>query len=197
MHRRLLASVRARLRLARLSHRAGPEVQRDRHGAVQHLRVAPNPNPPPSVHTHVAALVSASTTTADCLSIDHNLHGGRGRIVRHSVLNEHSRQASTLQLWTVAVGASEGMHVHGSAGMEPQSERLGALEELYVCLQGRGTIDVQRADHAVENVAFAPGDTVLVPPGVWHGVTNTGDTPLQFLILWGPPAPPDAVIVRE
>ena len=148
--------------------------------------------PPPYVRKHVAALTDPLHASVDALSVDHNFHGGQGTIVRHSLLNEHSRQASTLQLWTICVGATEGMHVHGGPG----SPKFGALEELYVCLEGRGTINVQHSDDAVEDVPFESGDAVVVQPGVWHGVTNTGSTSLRLLIMWGPPAS-DGVTARE
>ena len=198
MLRRLALSSRPQ-RIRELPTRWAHQISRNQQGAVQRLVVEPQLEPAPTfVRKHVAALADLAHASVSPLSVDHNFHGGRGSIVSHSLLNEHSRQASTLQLWTIAVGASEGIHVHGSAGMD-DSPRLGALEELYVCLEGRGTVNIRRADDngTVEDVPFEPGDAIVVPPGVWHGVTNVGAGPLRLLILWGPPAPADEFIVRE
>jgi mannose-6-phosphate isomerase-like protein (cupin superfamily) len=40
---------------------------------------------------------------------------------------------------------------------------------------------------AGEEVAVAPGDAVLVPPGVDHGLYNTGTEPLRLVLLFGEP----------
>jgi len=38
-----------------------------------------------------------------------------------------------------------------------------------------------------EEVPVEPGDAVLVPPGVDHGLYNSGTEPLRLVLLFGEP----------
>ena len=158
------------------------------------LVVLPHVDPPPFTKTHTAALVDPADRSG-AFAIQSSFHGGDGEVVRHSLLNETSRQGSTLQLWTLAPGASEGMHVHGADGDD--QPQLGALEEIYVCLRGSGCVPVRHADGSLEDVRMAPGDAIQIPAGMHHGLRSTGDTELQTLVLWGATAAADQAIVRE
>ena len=158
--------------------------------------VPPQPHPPPYTKTHCSALVDP-TDRSGALAIQSEFHGGSGTVVRHSLLNEVSRQESTLQLWTIEPGASEGMHVHAGQSSGRAGPDLGALEEIYVCLRGSGHVNLRRPCGILEDVPLAPGDAIQIPQGVAHGVTNSGALYLQLLIMWGPPAPADKIIVRE
>lgn len=145
--------------------------------------------------THVAALTDPNALVP-YRAADRNFHGGEGIVVRHGLLNEDSRQASKIQLWTLLPGASEGVHVHLDEGMEmPKDapcivqEDAPCLEELYICLRGSGSVNLIREDGTAEDVPFVAGDVVNVPAGLPHGVTNTdAHESLQCLIMWGPPA---------
>lgn len=53
---------------------------------------------------------------------------------------------------------------------------------------GTGRVDIDGVTHAVED-----DDAVIVPAGARHNVTNTGDVPLQFYTLYGPPEHKDGV----
>ena len=55
-------------------------------------------------------------------------------------------------------------------------------DKLYVVLEGLG-----RASLGEEESAVGPGDVVLAPAGVAHGLINTGEAPLVVLTLFSPP----------
>mmetsp|Transcript_75474 Transcript_75474/g.166998 ORF Transcript_75474/g.166998 Transcript_75474/m.166998 type:complete len:113 (+) Transcript_75474:713-1051(+) len=103
-------------------------------------------------------------------------------------MNGESRQKSTLQLWTLPAGASEGLHVHGGKDAHRSlAAVLTPLEEIYVCLSGKGSIPVQDSDGHVHDIPLQEGDAVLAPAAIWHGVSSVGPEPLRLLILWGAP----------
>jgi len=47
-------------------------------------------------------------------------------------------------------------------------------------MQGQGVVRVEGED-------VGPGDAVLVPPSVDHGLSNTSSETLRLLIIWGNP----------
>ncbi len=54
-------------------------------------------------------------------------------------------------------------------------------EEVYFVIEGRGEMclgDVRRV--------MTAGQAVYIPPGVFHQMTNLGDTPLRMLYCYGP-----------
>lgn len=54
--------------------------------------------------------------------------------------------------------------------------------DVIIVLKGRGQI----ASNG-DTVTFEAGDILYVPPGVYHGTTNTGDEPLVMFSLQAPP----------
>lgn len=54
-------------------------------------------------------------------------------------------------------------------------------EEIYYLVEGAGRMDV---DGELREVTV--GDAVLIPPGAWHQLTNTGDGPLRLLCTCAP-----------
>jgi mannose-6-phosphate isomerase-like protein (cupin superfamily) len=101
------------------------------------------------------------------------IHEGEGTILRKLFFREQSQLPVRFDVWELPPGATEGSHIHGGDG---------ALEEIYYFLSGQGTMTVEG-----ETVAVAPGDAVLVPPGVDHGLANTGSEPLRLVLLFGKP----------
>jgi mannose-6-phosphate isomerase-like protein (cupin superfamily) len=101
------------------------------------------------------------------------IHAGEGTILRRLFFRERSQLGVRLDVWELQPGASEGSHTHD--GDRP-------LEEIYYFLQGTGLMLI-----AGEEVAVAPGDAVLVPPSVDHGLANTGSEPLRLVLLFGEP----------
>jgi mannose-6-phosphate isomerase-like protein (cupin superfamily) len=57
-----------------------------------------------------------------------------------------------------------------------------AAENLYYILQGKGIVELDGARHLVE-----PHMVVHIPPGVRHGIFNTGLEDLVFLVVASPP----------
>ncbi len=102
-----------------------------------------------------------------------HIHDGDGTIKVRGFFTDVSQLPMRMQVWELDPGVSEGSHVH---------EGDGSLEEIYYVLEGAGTFCMDDEDVLVE-----AGDAVLAPPGVDHGVRNTGTEPLRFVIIWGPP----------
>jgi len=57
-----------------------------------------------------------------------------------------------------------------------------ASEEIYFVLKGSGTLEVDGETRTVR-----PGDAVLIPPGAWHTLENTGTSELRILCACSPP----------
>ena len=103
------------------------------------------------------------------------IHEGEGTILRRLFFREQSQLGVRFDIWELPPGASEGCHTHD--GERP-------LEEIYYILAGQGLMQI-----AGEEVPIAPGDAILVPPGVDHGLFNTGTEPLRLVLLFGAPQP--------
>lgn len=77
------------------------------------------------------------------------------------------------------------------ARVEPGvTTRLHSVEgtaECYVMLRGAGLVEVDGVSHAV-----APGDRVLIPPGMPQRITNTGERDLEFYCICTPRFLPSA-----
>jgi mannose-6-phosphate isomerase-like protein (cupin superfamily) len=54
-------------------------------------------------------------------------------------------------------------------------------EEVYVILEGTGEMCVGE-----ERRTLTAGQAVFVPPGIFHQLTNSGDTPLRLLYCYAP-----------
>ena len=63
-------------------------------------------------------------------------------------------------------------------------------DEIFVCLEGEGTITF--ADPAIEDRPIAAGDMVLVPAGVRHGVATEPGRRMVLLFTKGPGLPTPA-----
>ena len=57
-----------------------------------------------------------------------------------------------------------------------------ASEEIYFVLKGSGSLEVDGETRTVR-----PGDAVLIPPGAWHTLENTGTSELRILCYCSPP----------
>jgi mannose-6-phosphate isomerase-like protein (cupin superfamily) len=55
-------------------------------------------------------------------------------------------------------------------------------EEIYVVVKGSGELEVDG-----ETQTIRPGDAVLIPPGAWHSLVNTGSSELRILCCCAPP----------
>ena len=67
-------------------------------------------------------------------------------------------------------------------GQETTRHYHRVSEELYYLVQGGGLMEVDG-----ETASVAAGDAILIPPGAWHQLRNTGDGPLRLLCCCAPP----------
>ncbi len=78
--------------------------------------------------------------------------------------------------------------VHGTIAPGGRAERHRHETEAQVCYVLAGEMAVTFADDTP--VTCGPGTTVTIPPQVDHLIVNTGDMPLELLVLYSPPLPP-------
>jgi len=57
-----------------------------------------------------------------------------------------------------------------------------ASEEIYFVVKGSGSLEVDGETRIVR-----PGEAVLIPPGAWHTLENTGTSELRILCCCAPP----------
>jgi len=81
---------------------------------------------------------------------------------------------------TVPVGGATAAHYHPVA------------EELYFLQAGRGRMRLGGEEREV-----GPGDTVLIPPGVEHKITNVGEETLTFLCCCAPAYTHEDTVLTE
>ena len=82
-----------------------------------------------------------------------------------------------LVLMTLQPGEEIGEEVH------PDRDQFFRIEE------GAGIIDIDGRENEVEDDI-----AVIVPAGARHNVRNTGDEPLRFYTIYGPPEHKDGVV---
>ena len=93
--------------------------------------------------------------------------GSSIRELMHPAVQGNTKQS--LAEASLPVGASTLLHRHRES------------EELYHILTGSGRM---RLDD--DEFTIAPGDTILIPPGVAHCLRNTGDEALRLLCCCAP-----------
>ena len=81
----------------------------------------------------------------------------------------HGNRAQSLAEATIRPGQTTRVHRHGRT------------EEIYYILAGEGLMVVGN-----EKQTIHVGDAILIPPGVWHSVTNTGRVNLVLLCCCSP-----------
>lgn len=82
-----------------------------------------------------------------------------------------------LVLMTLQPGEEIGSEVHDDG------------DQFFRFEEGRGEVHIDDARHQVED-----DDAVVVPAGARHNVVNTGDAPLRFYTVYGPPEHRDGVV---
>jgi len=102
------------------------------------------------------------------------LHDGSAPTAVQWYAREDTRLPVAVQRWELPPGGSEGMHRH------PPGD--GALEELYVLIEGRAVMHVDGRTHEM-----APGDAVLAAAGTEHDLHNPGPDRAVLMVVWGPP----------
>lgn len=73
----------------------------------------------------------------------------------------------------------------GYVVLEPQGGQVPwhnqEQEEIYMILDGIGEMCIDEEKHTL-----TAGQTVFIPPGAFHQLTNVGDTPLKMMYCYGP-----------
>ena len=63
--------------------------------------------------------------------------------------------------------------------------------------QGSARVELSRSRDSVDETHDVGGDwAVIVPAGIWHNVTNTGDGELKLYSLYAPPEHPPETVHR-
>jgi mannose-6-phosphate isomerase-like protein (cupin superfamily) len=97
--------------------------------------------------------------------------------------------AATVNVRLVDAGFGGGFElVHGTVAPGGRADRHHHVREHQVVYVLSGTGEVALGDAPAE--ACGPGTVVRIPPGLDHEVVNTGDVPLEVLIVYSPPLPP-------
>ena len=108
------------------------------------------------------------------------LHGGSAPIEAQWYFRSENRLPVAVQRWSFPPGTTEGDHTHPSS--TERDAHPSPLDEIYLLVSGRATITL--ADRTVD---LHPGDALLAPAGVLHGVRNDGPDTAEFVLVWGPP----------
>lgn len=74
-------------------------------------------------------------------------------------------------------------------GEEIGSEVHEDRDQFFRIEEGSGVIDIDGVENPVEDDI-----AVIVPAGAQHNVRNTGDEPLQFYTIYGPPEHRDGIV---
>ena len=73
----------------------------------------------------------------------------------------------------------------GNVTLEPQGGQVPwhnqEQEEIYFVVEGTGEMCLGE-----ERETLTTGQAVYIPPGVYHQLTNIGDTPLRLIYCYGP-----------
>ena len=68
------------------------------------------------------------------------------------------------------------------AGGQTERHYHKLAEEIYFILDGQGLMEIDGEEQPVTT-----NDAILIPPGAWHQITNTGSEALRFLCCCAPP----------
>ena len=83
-----------------------------------------------------------------------------------------SSERTLLDLYCVAPGQAQKPHTHGGE------------DKIYYVLEGAGRFSLGGREERLE-----PGDALMAPSGVEHGLVNDGTEPLLVLVVVSPPPP--------
>lgn len=100
-------------------------------------------------------------------------HGGKGAWYFKDYISEISKENPIIRFIhddILPPGSEFGIHAHGTEGNQE--------EEWYLCLSGKGTMILDG-----EKVPFEEGDINVCRNGGSHGIANTGDSELRFLVI--------------
>ncbi len=102
-----------------------------------------------------------------------NVHDGQGEIAIKYFRAEGTLPPDLMLIYDILPGGSEGVHTHNIG-----DEEMGSYDEFYYILSGEGVMEIDG-----ELVPVKPGDHVVTPNGVAHGIANTSpDTNLKVYL---------------
>jgi mannose-6-phosphate isomerase-like protein (cupin superfamily) len=94
---------------------------------------------------------------------------------------QHGSKGLAVTWVECAPGSQQPLHSHAES------------EQVYVIISGRGTMLVDEESREV-----GPGDTILIPPGAQHAISNHTDDQLVFTSAASPPwEPPSGEFAYE
>ncbi len=80
-------------------------------------------------------------------------------------------------------------------GEEIGWESHGHLDQFLRVEEGRGEVDLGKAEDGVDETHPVEDDwAIIVPAGTWHNVRNVGDGDLKLYSLYSPPEHPDGTV---
>jgi mannose-6-phosphate isomerase-like protein (cupin superfamily) len=109
-------------------------------------------------------------------------------------------EAATLDNTTFRTVLFTGAHTQLTVMCLAPGEEIGweahhDIDQFLRLEQGRGRVDFgATADGVDESHEIGDDWAVIVPAGVWHNVTNTGDEDLKLYSLYSPPEHPDGTV---
>lgn len=123
-----------------------------------------------------------------------NDHGKEPLVVN---INQAARQNNTFRtaIWTgdnlqvtlmsINVGEDIGLEVH------PDVDQFLRIEE------GQGFVQMGKSRDQLNFVRHVHDDSaIMVPAGMWHNLTNTGNIPLKLYTIYAPPEHPFGTVHR-
>ena len=110
---------------------------------------------------------------------DWSLYDGDGQVGVEWYFRDRTELPTSVMLYHLEPGASEGTHLHLEG--HPESCSTISEDELYIVISGEVVVTV-----ADESAVLRAGDAVYVPEGVPHGVANASDEPAELVLLFGP-----------
>jgi mannose-6-phosphate isomerase-like protein (cupin superfamily) len=87
-----------------------------------------------------------------------------------------------LTLMTIQPGEDIGLEVHADHDQFLRIEQGGAV------------VHMGLSEDELEEMQAGEDDAIFVPAGVWHNVTNAGDTPLKLYSIYAPPEHPHGTV---
>ena len=85
--------------------------------------------------------------------------------------------------------------MHLQAGEEIGLEAHDGIDQFIRVEDGSATVTMGRSKDTVDETHELQDDwAVIIPSGVWHNVSNTGDGPLKLYSLYSPPEHPDGTV---
>lgn len=112
---------------------------------------------------------------------DSALYSGEKRVGMEWYFRDLTRLETSVMLYHLEPGASEGEHLH-LAGDE-RSCSVDSEDELYIVVSGEVVVTVDD-----ERAVLRSGDAAYVPAGRPHGAVNESDAPAELVLLFGPPS---------